>query len=131
MKICYYTAPLNQKSNKEEYQKQQKFFGYLTKIDKLDLFFGRLEKRPNGNPVEKGVDVKLAVDLLSGAYNDRYDVAVLVSNDADFVPAITEAQKLNKVVHVVSFPNSRSYHLRQICDRTIKINDISPFLRTK
>lgn len=41
-------------------------------------------------------------DLFAGAINDSYDVALLVSNDADFVPAIqTIQERLNRqVVHV-------------------------------
>jgi len=37
---------------------------------------------------EKGIDVKLAVDLLVGAIDDQYDTAIVVSSDTDLVPAI-------------------------------------------
>jgi len=37
---------------------------------------------------EKGIDVKLATDLIVGVIDDKYDVAVVVSSDADLVPAI-------------------------------------------
>ncbi|MBU3896174.1 NYN domain-containing protein [Patescibacteria group bacterium] len=37
---------------------------------------------------EKGIDVKLATDLIVGAVDDKYDVAIVVSSDADIVPAI-------------------------------------------
>lgn len=52
--------------------------------------------------VEKGVDASIVTDLFSGAINNAYDVAVLVSNDSDFVPAIqTIQERLNKqIVHV-------------------------------
>lgn len=35
---------------------------------------------------EKGVDVRIATDMITLAGADDYDVAVLVSSDADFVP---------------------------------------------
>ncbi len=38
---------------------------------------------------EKGVDVKIAADLIMGAIEDRYDTAILVSSDADLLPAIS------------------------------------------
>lgn len=37
---------------------------------------------------EKGIDVKLATDLIVGALDNQYDTAVVVSSDADLVPAI-------------------------------------------
>lgn len=37
---------------------------------------------------EKGIDVKLATDLIVGAVDNQYDTAILVSSDADLVPAI-------------------------------------------
>lgn len=52
--------------------------------------------------VEKGVDTSIVTDLFEGAINDSYDVALLVSNDSDFVPAIQTIQdRLNKqIIHV-------------------------------
>jgi hypothetical protein len=52
--------------------------------------------------VEKGVDTSIVTDLFSGAINLTYDVALLVSNDSDFCPAIQTIQdRLDKqIVHV-------------------------------
>ena len=48
--------------------------------------------------VEKKVDVAIAVDVVRMAYEDEYDVAYLLSADADYVTAVREAQRLGKVV---------------------------------
>jgi uncharacterized LabA/DUF88 family protein len=45
---------------------------------------------------EKGVDVKIAVDLLVGAYEDHYDTAILLSSDTDLIPAIRQVRALGK-----------------------------------
>lgn len=37
---------------------------------------------------EKGIDVKIATDLISGAIDNQYDTAILVSSDSDLIPAI-------------------------------------------
>ena len=37
---------------------------------------------------EKGIDVKLATDLLVGAIDNKYDTVIVVSSDGDLVPAI-------------------------------------------
>ena len=51
--------------------------------------------------VEKGVDTKIVTDLFEGAINATYDIAVLISNDADFCPAIRAIQDRldRKVIH--------------------------------
>jgi uncharacterized LabA/DUF88 family protein len=42
---------------------------------------------------EKGVDTAIVTDLLSLAWERAYDVAVLVSSDADLVPAVARLQE--------------------------------------
>ena len=49
---------------------------------------------------EKGVDVRIATDMISLAWDGSYDVAVLVSSDRDFVPlAEFLATRGIKVIH--------------------------------
>ena len=123
-KTFYYTAPVSQKDFPESYKKQQRFLSTISKIENLSIFLGRLEKRPDGTMTEKGVDVKLTVDLLKNAFDDKFDVAFLVTNDADFIPAIVEVQKIGKKVINVTFPNTKSFHMNKICDSTLNINEI-------
>jgi uncharacterized LabA/DUF88 family protein len=42
---------------------------------------------------EKRTDVSLGVDLIVGAFKDYYDIALLVSSDTDFLPAIQQVKK--------------------------------------
>lgn len=52
--------------------------------------------------VEKGVDAAIVTALYEGAINDSYDIALLLSNDTDHIPAVQTIQdRLNKqIVHV-------------------------------
>ena len=50
--------------------------------------------RVNVGGQEKGVDVSLALDLVRATYEQRYDVAIIVSQDADFGPAIRLAKEI-------------------------------------
>ena len=52
--------------------------------------------------VEKGVDASIVTALYEGAINNSYDVALILSNDADHIPAIKTIQdRLNKqIIHV-------------------------------
>jgi len=51
---------------------------------------------------EKGVDTAIATDLLSLAWEGAFDVAVLVSSDADMIPCVERLQEKGlKVVNAV------------------------------
>jgi uncharacterized LabA/DUF88 family protein len=91
------------------------YLGYLLKSD--------------GVFKEKGVDVKIATDLLLGACKNRYDQAFVVSSDSDLVPAIEGAQDLGRVVTYVGFKHQPSYALLQACRRSILLTkeDLAPF----
>lgn len=53
---------------------------------------------------EKGIDVKMAVDLIAGALDDKYDTAIVVSSDTDLVPAVDWVRKrLRKRVEYIGF----------------------------
>ncbi|OGG46965.1 hypothetical protein A2671_02600 [Candidatus Kaiserbacteria bacterium RIFCSPHIGHO2_01_FULL_49_13] len=52
---------------------------------------------------EKGVDVKIAIDLIVGAVDNLYDTAVVVSSDTDLIPAIKYAKFKDKKVEYVGF----------------------------
>lgn len=45
------------------------------------------------SPREKGIDVALAVDLVSLAFDNAYDVAIVMSADYDLVPAISNVAR--------------------------------------
>jgi uncharacterized LabA/DUF88 family protein len=52
---------------------------------------------------EKGLDTSLAVDMV--ALQDNYDVAVVVSDDADSIPSIRHMKGRNKHIAAVEFIN--------------------------
>lgn len=49
---------------------------------------------------EKGVDTRMVTDMMSLAWSDAYDVALLISADSDFVPLAEEFRKRGiKIIH--------------------------------
>jgi uncharacterized LabA/DUF88 family protein len=48
---------------------------------------------------QKGVDVELATDVLDFAHPKRYDVAVLVTGDCNFVPLVRRITSLFRLRH--------------------------------
>ena len=57
------------------------------------------------NTVEKGVDASIATDLIRFAWDNAYDIAVLVTLDADLIPAVEFlAKRGRKIIHAGSPP---------------------------
>lgn len=62
---------------------------------------------------EKGSDVNLATHLISDAYEDRFDVAVLITNDSDLLgPVQLVAQRLGKKVGILNPQKRASFVLK-------------------
>lgn len=123
VRTYYYNCPLNQKSDPEGYKQQQRFFAALNNTDYLEVILGRLQRKNDGRAIEKGVDVKLAVHVLHKAYLNQYDVAILVSGDADFAEAAQFVKDMGKHIELASFPSQKCYHLRKVADKTILLDN--------
>jgi uncharacterized LabA/DUF88 family protein len=77
---------------------------------------------------QKEVDVALACEMLAHAFRDNYDVAVLVSGDRDFLPAIQHVQASGKRVEVAAFSNAASEEMKRSADRFHEL-DCLPLLQ--
>ena len=77
---------------------------------------------------EKGVDTHIATAMISLAWIDNYDVAVLVSSDRDFIPVVEFLETRGiKVVHG-AFPPAAS-DLTRKCWGSVAIPDIQERFR--
>lgn len=76
---------------------------------------------------QKEVDVSLACELLEHALLDHYDVAIVVSGDRDFVPAMQKVQNAGKRVEVAAYGNSCSEESKRTADLYYLLDDL-PFL---
>jgi len=68
---------------------------------------------------EKGVDVKIAVDLVSMAADRLLKTAILCSSDSDLQPAVQEARKRNVEVIYLGFEFQPNKGLTYTTDHTI------------
>jgi uncharacterized LabA/DUF88 family protein len=79
---------------------------------------------------EKGIDVKIAVDLIIGATDDKYDTAILVSSDTDLVPALDLVRlRFRKKIEYVGFSipideNRKIYEETKPIPRMIEKTDV-------
>ena len=123
--IFYYTALLDRSINEERYKEHKRFLDKIKEIPNFHVVLCNLRRviLKDGfvNFAIKGDDVYLATDLIKGAYENLYDVAIIVSGDADFIPAIKLVQKNGKKIINAFFPKSSSYLLRNCCDGSINL----------
>ena len=74
---------------------------------------------------EKGIDVSLATDFISLAWENAFDTAIIVSGDSDYIEAIKRVKQKGKKVEVVSFINSIGTELQMSSDKTIFLDNIT------
>ncbi|MDP2693201.1 MAG: NYN domain-containing protein [bacterium] len=97
---------------------QQRLFAHLQSQGQgFIIKEGRLMEN-GGRYHEKGVDVKLAVDLVVGAFDDLYDDAIIISSDTDLIPAIKKVKHLKKKVEYIGFSHKPSLGIQKNVSRS-------------
>ena len=111
----YYNLLRDPNRNPQAYHDQQKFLTALYSTPYLDVRLGSSKMRGDV-AVEKGVDIMLATDLLRSAWDNLYDVAILVSGDGDFSYAVKAVKDMGKHVEVAAFQANLSMELAHVAD---------------
>ena len=132
LKIKYFTARVQPTlRNPLQHRRQGVYLQALRKHcpQQIEIHFGHFLAQPARLPLadpaesgrivkvlrseEKGSDVNLAVHMVSDAWEDLYDCAVLITNDSDFAEAIrlTKEKHPQKLVGLIS-PAKRSHSIQ-------------------
>jgi uncharacterized LabA/DUF88 family protein len=91
--------------------------------------------KPSGNNgtgalKQKGVDVRLAVDMVTKAYQNHYDYAILLAGDDDFLDAVKAVKDYTgKRVLGIFFNDTISSELRDEYDIAYSINNFVNILK--
>ena len=133
-KIKYFSAEMKPRADDPDcLNSQRTFFRALKTISNLEIKLGKfLENEahmlladPTTKPrvvkvlkiEEKGSDVNIATQMLVDAFDDRFDCAVLISNDSDLArPIEIIKQRFNKVVGVLNPQKNQSVALKTVVD---------------
>jgi len=83
------------------------FFNSVKLNEKVVFFEGHFSATSGK---EKGVDVRLAVDMVLGACQNDYDQAIIMSGDADLTYAVLKAKQFKKI-HLMAFASRFPYGL--------------------
>jgi uncharacterized LabA/DUF88 family protein len=120
--IGYYVGVVRDTKRTKQHEKaleliknQQKLFEQL-RHQKVNIVRGYLLER-DGKFFEKGVDVRLAVDIVAMAFEKDYDVAYVISSDTDLIPAILNAKLYKRDVVHVGFEHQPSLALIRYASR--------------
>lgn len=127
----FYAARLNvhpetRKKSEELIRLQRKLRNSLVGKGCEFVIAGNVRGQKVGNKIvfrEKGVDVRIAVDLVSLACDKELDTAVLCSSDSDLQPAIKEVRRRGVEVVYLGFENAPNKGLSYTTDRTILLRN--------
>ena len=114
-RIYYYNIRQESDSNPNIGVEQQKFLESMYDTPYVEVRLG-IWKQRGDIMVEKGVDVMLATDLITHAYKDHYDTAIVVSGDADFYPALQAVKDVGKHIEVAAFDMNLSAESSRVAD---------------
>lgn len=126
----YFTTIVKQPEDKR--LRQQVFLEALQTLPNLAIYYGHFLSdeivcRKCGHTYithhEKMTDVNISVELMMDAFQDRFDVAFLLSADSDLVSPVRTVQQLFPQKRVISiFPPGRSsLALKNVTKGTLRI----------
>ncbi len=118
--------PETKKKSLELIKFQRKLRNNLVKQGFEFVIAGNVRAQKVGDKVvfrEKGVDVKIGVDLVSLACDRKLDTAILCSSDSDLQPAIKELRDREVEVVYLGFETNPNKGLTYTTNRTILLRN--------
>lgn len=105
------------------YTKACRFHNVLRHLKDFEVKLGKLHQI-NGKFIQKGVDMRLGIDLVQMSMKKQIDKAILITADSDFEYAVEKAQEAGVKVSLAYFPTSliSSTFLKSV-DERISLTD--------
>lgn len=72
---------------------------------------------------EKGSDVNLAVELVNDAWNNLYDLAVVVSNDSDLAGALSVVKRRGRRIGVLVRGDAMVVSLKKVSNFQVALSE--------
>lgn len=120
IRTYYYDATVSPDDDADEYSKRNSDFDIINNCDHVQLRLGRLIKGRDGLR-QKGVDVLLAIDMITKAYEHQYEIAVLLAGDDDFLDVVNTVKAEGRRVYGAFEAKSASKRLIDSFDKRIML----------
>ena len=131
----YFTTRIRvAKGNSSDAKRQTDYLDVLATLDSLSIHYGHYLPKPLECRSckqtwtafeEKMTDVNIAVQLLADAYDNKFDVALLLSADSDLTTPVGFVRERfpGKTVVVAQPPGRNSLHLCRIASHSFTIGE--------
>lgn len=126
VRIYYYDAIVDYKENQEKHKVQDTYFENIRKINNYEVKLGRLIRtgKENEKYRQKGVDVLLAIDMISKAHLNQYDIALLLAGDDDYLDMVKSIKDFTgKRIYGAYFERNASKRLVESFDKRISLTN--------
>lgn len=110
IRIYYYDAQVAH--GDPEYKQQKAYFDDIKLKKQYSLRLGEAVRSGHGELRQKGVDILIAVDALTKAYQNHFDTAIFLIGDRDFIPLIKAVKDAGKKVHGFYYKRTAALELR-------------------
>ena len=146
--IRYYYSPFVRQLGERMALLQQSYVEEIKKIENIFISEGKYIKKPillkqdvrarikhliniedMKTYIEKGVDVAIAIDMITLGLQKEYDTAILVSTDSDFVPVVNYLTSSKIKTQVAAFKDNdhSCYDLQNSCPKSfINLHHVVP-----
>ncbi len=115
IRAYYYDGITDEKE--KEYREQREYFDTMKKhCMSLDIVLGEAVKLENGKFRQKGVDILMAVDVLTMAYQDHFNSGIFFLGDRDFIPLIEAVKGAGKKTYFFYYTEKVPMELIQAFD---------------
>jgi len=131
VRVYFYDAIVDRLNPK--YDQQNDYFNKIKGNNGYEVRLGKVVptgKDETGPLKQKGVDVLLAVDMITKAYNEQYDFAVLIAGDSDFLEVVNAVKDSGKRVFGMYFRSHIADDLFDAFDARIEIENFVNNLKT-
>jgi len=94
--------------------KQIEYFENIDSAYAFKVRLGKHVKSSKGNDRQKGVDILMAIDALSKAYQNQYETAMFMLEDADFKPLVDAVKDAGK--------KTIGIHIKETCPKDLSLS---------
>lgn len=131
VRVYYYDAIVDRSNPK--YDEQNDYFNRIKGNNGYQVRLGKVVptgKDGSGELKQKGVDVLLAVDMITKAYSNQYEFAILLAGDSDFLEVVNAVKDSGKRVFGMYFRGHIADDLFDAFDARIEIENFINNLKT-